>query len=123
MGLCPSRYQAQRPKYHHWTKKRDAVSDESVGWGTQVIERRLVGTFGFVLYAVVAFAYGYAWSGNLFRRALGEDSLQGASVHAQTPRGFRDVTTAQFIDALDVFPADAIRCHRILWRFNSPFVE
>ena len=44
---------------------------------------------------------------NLFRRALEEDSLQGASVHAQTTRGFRDVTTAQFIDALDVFPADA----------------
>jgi hypothetical protein len=44
-------------------------------------------------------------------------------VHVQTPRGFRDVTTAQFIDALDVFPADAVRRHRILWRFSFATVR
>ena len=61
--------------------------------------------------------------GDLFRRALGEDALQGAAVHVETTRGFRNVTTAQFVDALDVLPAHAVRRHRILRRLDLPVVE
>src|SRR5437763_2738701 len=50
----------------------------------------------------------------LSRRALGENALQGAAVHVEPPRGFRDLAVAHFIDALDVLPADAIGRHRMV---------
>src|SRR6476619_197023 len=59
----------------------------------------------------------------LFRRALGEDALQGAAVHVEPARGFRDVAAAQFVDALNVLPAHAIRRHRIFRRLDLPVVE
>src|SRR5690606_18880768 len=40
--------------------------------------------------------------------ALGQDALQGAAVHVEAPRCLRHVATAQFIDALDVLPADTV---------------
>ena len=55
----------------------------------------------------------------LFRRALGEDALQRSTMHAETPRGFGYIVIAQFIDALDMLPANAIGRHRVFWRFGS----
>src|SRR5450432_2467104 len=52
------------------------------------------------------------------RRALGEDALQGAAMHVQPTRGFRDVAVAHLVDALDVLPADAVRRHRIDRQFR-----
>ena len=44
----------------------------------------------------------------LSRRAFRKNALQRATVHVEAARGFRDVVVAQLIDALDVFPADAV---------------
>jgi Uncharacterized protein conserved in bacteria len=52
------------------------------------------------------------------RRALGQNALQGAAMHVQPPRRFRDVAVAHFVDALDVLPAHAIRRHRIVRQFG-----
>ena len=52
----------------------------------------------------------------LFRRALRQDALQRAAVHVQAARGFRHVLAAEFVDALDVFPAHAVGRHRIFRR-------
>src|SRR2546423_3717148 len=54
--------------------------------------------------------------GALLRRALGQDALQRAAVHVETPRGLRDVAVAQLVDALDVLPAHAIGRHGIFGR-------
>jgi hypothetical protein len=50
------------------------------------------------------------------RAALGQDALQGAPMHAQPARGFRDIAVALFIDALDMLPAHAIGRHRVFGR-------
>src|ERR1700760_3680809 len=52
------------------------------------------------------------------RRALGQDPLQGPAVHVEPARRLRDVAIAHFIDALDVFPAHAVRRHRVLRRLG-----
>src|SRR6476661_7188235 len=52
------------------------------------------------------------------RRALGEDALERAAVHVETARRLRHVALAQFIDALDVLPAHAVRRHRMLRRLS-----
>ena len=57
------------------------------------------------------------------RGALGKFPLQGAAVHVEPARGFRNVAAAQFIDALDVFPAHAVRRHRIFRRPNLLMVD
>ena len=50
------------------------------------------------------------------RRAFRQNPLQGAAVHVEPPGGFGDVAVAHFVDALDVFPAHAVRRHRIFRR-------
>jgi hypothetical protein len=54
----------------------------------------------------------------LARCALGKNPLQGAAVHVEPSRGFRDVAVAHLVDALDVLPAYAVRRHRILRKFG-----
>ena len=51
-------------------------------------------------------------------RALGQNTLQGAAMHVEPPRGFGDVAIAHLVDALDMFPADTIRRHRIMRQFG-----
>src|SRR5580700_5633095 len=51
-------------------------------------------------------------------RALGQNPLQGAAMHVQPPRGFRDVAVAHLVDALDVLPAHPVGRHRILRRLR-----
>src|ERR1700688_2945472 len=59
----------------------------------------------------------------LLGRALGEDALQGTAMHVEAARGFRNVAAAQFVDALDMLPAYAVRRHRIFRRLDLPVVE
>jgi hypothetical protein len=59
----------------------------------------------------------------LLRRALGEDALQRAPVHVEAARGFRDVPIAQFVNALDMLPADAVGRHWIFRRLDLSAVE
>src|SRR5690554_1421441 len=40
----------------------------------------------------------------LARSALGEDALQGAAVHVEAARGFRDIAITQLVNALNVLP-------------------
>src|SRR5262249_28954397 len=54
----------------------------------------------------------------LARRALGKNPLQGAAMHVEPPRGLGDVAVAHLVDALDVFPAYAIRRHRVVRRLG-----
>ena len=49
-------------------------------------------------------------------RALGQDALQGATVHVEAAGSLGDVAVAQLIDALDMLPADAVGRHRIFRR-------
>src|SRR5579864_4482028 len=62
-------------------------------------------------------------SNELLRRAFGEDALQGAAMHVEAARGFRNVAAAQFVDTLDVLPAHAVRRHRIFRRLDLSVVE
>ena len=48
------------------------------------------------------------------RRAFGQNPLQGPAVHVQPAGGLGYIMIAQFVDALDVFPADAVSRHWIL---------
>src|ERR1700727_1511889 len=59
----------------------------------------------------------------LFGRAFGEDALQRAAVHVEAARGLRNIAAAQFVDALDMLPAHAVRRHRIFRRLDLPVVE
>ena len=52
----------------------------------------------------------------LLRGALGENALQRAAVHAQAAGGFRHVAVAQFVNPLDVLPANPVGRHRMLGR-------
>src|SRR5512145_2200397 len=52
------------------------------------------------------------------RRAFGQDALQGAPVHVEAPRRLADIVAAQFVDALDVLPADAVGAHRVFRRLG-----
>ena len=50
------------------------------------------------------------------RRALGQDPLQRAAMHAEPPRGLRDVAIALLEHPLDVLPAHPVGRHRPLGR-------
>src|SRR3974390_3226869 len=54
---------------------------------------------------VGANAYG------LFRRPLGQDSLQRTPVHAEPPRRLRDIAPAELVDALNMLPAHSVGGH------------
>src|SRR6185437_5411980 len=41
--------------------------------------------------------------------ALGQNPLQGAAMHVEASRRLRDIVATEFIDALDMLPAHAIR--------------
>src|SRR4051812_7339948 len=49
----------------------------------------------------------------LFGRVLAQDTLQGAAVHVEPARGFRDVAVALLEDPLNVFPAHPVGRHRV----------
>ncbi len=42
-------------------------------------------------------------------RPLCQDALQGTAMHVQPPRRFRYIAIAQFVHALDMFPAHPVR--------------
>jgi hypothetical protein len=50
--------------------------------------------------------------------AFGQDALQRAAVHVEATRGLGNVVAAEFVDALDVFPANAVSRHRVFWWFR-----
>ena len=87
------------------------LRDGAVGWAKRSVPTisprslsRMVGTLRFAHPTKLR---------ELPRRALRENPLQGAAVHVEPPRGLGDVAVAHLVDALDVFPAHAIRRHRI----------
>src|SRR5580693_4227837 len=87
---------------------------------------RHCGEYGLIAvtkFLEIAWSVAPAIGESLFRRAFGENPLQRAPMHVEAARGFRNVTTAQFVNALDVFPTHAIGGHWIFRRLDLSIVD
>ena len=47
------------------------------------------------------------------RRAFGEDALQGSPMHIEAARGLGDISLAELVNPLNMFPANPLRRHWI----------
>src|SRR5262245_35253388 len=60
------------------------------------------------------------WRASTPRRVLGEDPLQGATVHLEAAGSLRNIAIAEFEDSLDMLPADPVGRHRVFGGLGGP---